>query len=192
MDINSKKIEQVLPIVFKYFNRVIVLMWRLGMGKLLNAWPAVFGRIMVIKHTGRSSGNSYYTPVNYTEKNGTICCTSAFDSYSDWYLHLIDNPQIDIWLPDGWYSAQAEIVEDAGERLPLLREVLASSGFAALTFGIYPKMMETTEYEKAVENFNLVRITRQSARTGADGPGSLAWIWPLALWLLLLKKRRRS
>ena len=193
MQINQEKFESYLPLFFKYLNRFMVTMWKLGMGKLINCWPSVIGRIMVISHHGRSSGKTYLTPVNYCERDEYIFCTSAFGGGSDWFLNVVANPQIEIWLPDGWYAGTAEIVDDADVRTEMLRQVLIESGFAAPFFAnIDPKTMGEEEFKEATSDYRLLRITRQSARTGADGPGSLAWLWPLIAVVLLFKRRRRK
>jgi len=188
---NIEKIEQYLPFILKYGNRAAVLMWKLGMGKLLNAWPAVLGKTMVVKHTDRLSGKELYTPVNYIEENSTIYCASFIDRYNDWMVDLVSNPQIEIWVPDGWFSAEAEIVEDSGERVSKLKAVLNASGFAAPIMGVYPKSMDGFEFEQVAESFRLARIQRQSARTGPEGPGSLSWVWPILLLVVLIKKKNR-
>lgn len=188
---NTEKIEQYFPLILKYGNRAAVLMWKLGMSKLLNAWPAVLGKMMVVKHTDRLTGKDLYTPVNYVEENGTIFCTSFIDRYNDWMIDLVGNPQIEIWLPDGWFSAEAEIVEEGIDRTSRLKAVLNASGFAAPLMGLYPKSMDDFEFGQVAEGFRLVKIKRQSARTGPEGPGSLAWIWPLLLFAVLIKKNRR-
>ena len=57
---------------FRILNKFMVRMWKMGMGRMINLWPAVGGRIMVIKHTGRNSGRTLYAPVNYAEVDGQI------------------------------------------------------------------------------------------------------------------------
>lgn len=49
-----------------------MLLWRLGLGKWVNGMPNLSGRILVITHTGRNSGNIYHTPVNYTPRSTGI------------------------------------------------------------------------------------------------------------------------
>lgn len=186
------RIETYLPIAFKYLNYLVVLMWRMGLGKLINIWPSVFGRIMVIKNYGRSSGSANLTPVNYFETNDEIYCISGFGSQSDWYLNIMSNPQVEIWLPDGWFIAKAEDIDQAQDRLSLVREVLKASGFAAPIFGINPRTMNNFELESVVEHYRLLKITRQAARTGSDGPGGLAWLWPFVIFFLLLRNKRQK
>ena len=191
MEINHDTLEKNLPKVFKYFNHVMVNLWRLGLGKLINIWPAVIGRIMVIKHNGRKSGTTYFTPVNYTEEDGVVYCTAGFGADSDWFLNLMANPQVEIWLPDGWYVGTAEVVKEPELRLPFLRLVFIASGFAARLFGVDPINMDDDEHNEVTGDYILLQINRQSPRTGADGPGGLAWLWPFILAFFLLGRRKR-
>jgi len=191
MQVDIQKIEPYLPRMLKYLNFFVVLLWKLGLGKLMNIWPSVTGRILVIRHFGRDSRTSYLTPLNYAEKEGAIYVVSKFGSQSDWYFNIMANPQVEVWLPDGWYMAQMEPVDDPTYRLALIREVLTSSGLAAPLLGIYPRTMSDVELEAATESYRLVKISKQAAHTGAEGPGSLAWIWPFVLAALWLKKKKR-
>ena len=191
MHIYFQRIEPYLPVLFKYLNFFVVLFWKLGLGKLINIWPSVGGRILVIRHSGRASGTTYLTPVNFMEKDDAIHVVSGFGAQSDWYQNILANPQVEIWLPDGWYVGRAEQADDSAERLELIREILIASGFAAPLFGINPKTMSDVELAAATDSYRLVRITRQAARTGSDGPGSLAWVWPFILAVVWLKKRKR-
>ena len=170
---------------FKYFNRFMLLMWRLGFGNWVNAWPKVGGRIMVITHTGRKSGARRQTPVNYAIVDGDIYCTAGFGSGSDWYRNLLSNSKVEVWLPEGWWSGIAEDVTNEKDRLTLLRQVLIASGFAARLAGINPLAITDAELDAETVEYRLIRIRRLTPRTGRDGPGDLAWIWPLATLILL-------
>ncbi len=193
MDWFGKDFEQYLPYFFKYFNRVMVLGWKLGLGKLVNCWPGGFGRIMVISHKGRDTGSDYQTPVNYYPDGEYIYCTAAFGSDSDWYMNVIANPQVEVWLPDGWYTGEAEILDKSPLREEMLRKVLIASAFAAPLFaGFDPKEISAEEFAKATTDYRLLRIKRQTPRTGANGPGSLAWLWPLFMILFLFRRCRRK
>lgn len=175
---------QRLRIIFKYVNRLILLYWRLGLGKWLNCSPAVLGRYMVIVHTGRKSGKRRYTPLNYTEVDGEIYCTAGFGRMSDWYRNIQTNPQIEIWLPDGWWSGYANDITDSPDKLRLLRSVLNDSGFAALVAGVHPTTISEQDLEALTIGYCLVHICRAEARTGPGGPGEWAWIWPVSAILL--------
>jgi deazaflavin-dependent oxidoreductase (nitroreductase family) len=179
------RLEEQLRQGFKYFNRFMLLMWRLGLGPLLNMGPSLAGRYMVITHTGRKSGKKRRTPVNYALVDDDVYCVAGFGSASDWYRNIIANPQVEVWLPDGWWAGIAEEVIHPEARLPLLREVLIGSGFAAYAAGVDPRQMTDEELDAVTKEYRLVRIRRVAARTGKDGPGDLAWAWPLLVMVLL-------
>jgi len=179
---------------FKLFNYFMMFMWRLGLGPYINAWPEVGGRIMVLNHYGRNTGKRLQTPLNYAEVNGEIYCTAGFGSTADWYKNVITNPQVEVWLPNGWWAGLAEEVLDPKLRLPILLQVLISSGAAAPIFGVPIKVMTDEQLAAETADYMLVRIRRTVARTGPGGPGDLAGVWPLATFLLLfalLTRRRR-
>jgi deazaflavin-dependent oxidoreductase (nitroreductase family) len=191
MDTNNRTSEKLRQ-GFKLFNRFMLLQWRLGLGGWLNIWPEGFGRILVITHTGRKTGMRRRTPVNYALVEGDIYCTAGFGQGSDWYRNILKNPQVEVWLPEGWWSGTAEDVSDSPERLLLLRQVLIASGFAARLAGINPHKISDSGLDQATQEYRLVRIRRAAACTGPGGPGELAWIWPLATWILLPLALRRK
>lgn len=179
---------------FKYFNRFMLLLWRLGLGPWINAWPEVGGRIMVVRHIGRKTGLKRYTPVNYTIAEGEIYCTASFGRISDWYHNITAHPEIEVWLPDGWWAGVAEDISDSEMRTPLLRQVLIDCGFAARAAGIDPISMTNAELGTVTADYRLIRIRRTEPRTGPGGPGDLAWVWPVATLILLplaLLRRKR-
>jgi deazaflavin-dependent oxidoreductase (nitroreductase family) len=186
--------EQNLRQAFKYINRFMLFMWRLGLGPWVNFWPPVVGRIMVITHTGRKSGLRRRSPVNYTLIDNEIYCTAAYGSAADWYRNILHNPQIEVWLPDGWWAGEAEDISDTQDRLAILRQILFASGFAGRLAGIDPVNISDEELDAITTKYRLIHIKRRAACTGPGGPGDLAWVWPLATMILLplaLRRRRR-
>ena len=144
--------------VFHTLNRFMVFMWKLGMGRLINIWPAGIGRIMIIKHRGRKSGKEYLTPVNYALVAGEIYCTAGFGSISDWYRNMLANPIIELWLPEGKRKARAEDISEAPNRLFLLRQVIIASGFAGPLFGINPKKLNDEQLDVLSKEYRLVHF----------------------------------
>jgi deazaflavin-dependent oxidoreductase (nitroreductase family) len=179
-------IAQRLRRIFKTMNRFMILLWRLGLGRAINAWPEVGGRVMVLCHTGRKSGLQRRTPVNYAIIDGDIYCTVGFGPATDWYRNVKAEPSVEVWLPDGWWAGTAEDVTGGVGHLAQLRQVLIASGFAAVAAGVDPHSLTDAELERATGDYRLVRIRRQAARTGPGGPGELAWVWPLATMLVVL------
>jgi deazaflavin-dependent oxidoreductase (nitroreductase family) len=173
----------------------MLLLWRLSLGGWLNSWPAVGGRIMVLTTIGRTSGRLRRTPLNYAIVDDEVYCTAGFGSISDWYRNIRANPEVEVWLPDGWWVGLAQEVTDPVARLPLLREVLIGSGIVAPLVGVDPHTLTDDALAAATASYHLLRIDRTEARTGAGGPGDLAWMWPMstvAALLLLARSRRQS
>lgn len=188
------QMEKKLKRGFKKFNRFMLLIWRLDLGKWLNAWPSVGGRIMVITHTGRKSGRRRKTPVNYTIVNGEIYCLAGFGANADWYQNIIANPQVEVWLPESWWAGLAEESLDSENRMLLMREVIKASGVVGPLMGVDINRMTDEELDRVTRNYRLIRIRRTIARTGPGGPGDLSWVWPLStcilLFMLILRRRR--
>lgn len=176
--------ETRLRQAFKVFNRFMLLMWRLGLGRWFEVWPAVSGRVMVLVHTGRKTGLRRTTPVNYAEVDGELYCTAGFGAVSDWYRNILAHPEIEVWLPDGWWRALATDISADPQRLFLMRQVLIGSGFAAYAAGLNPQALSDAGLEAATSNYRLLRIQRLSPMSGPGGPGDLAWVWPLVALLL--------
>ena len=89
----------------------------------------------------------------------------------------------------------AEDVSDDPRRPALLRAVLKGAGFASFAAGINPYSISDAELARTTRIYRLVRLRLGPARTGAGGPGDLAWVWPLATCVLLplaLHRRRRA
>ena len=170
--------------LFRVLNRLMVILFRLGLGAWGNA-SKYGGYIMVIKNTGRKSGLSRLTPVNYAMVNGDVYCTAGFGEASDWYRNIMTNPQVEIWLPNGRWAGVAEDVTGLSGRASIFRQVIIASGFAGLLFGVNQQKMSNRELDELLAHYRLIRIRRTGALTGPGGPGDLAWVWPLTTLVLL-------
>ena len=188
MTFSSPQAEERWRQGFRYLNRFMVLMYRLGLARWLQPWPRVTGRILVLVHQGRKSGLVRRTPLNYAVVDGELYVTAGFGAVSDWYRNIRANPKVEVWLPDGWWTTVAEEIGDGPDRLRLLRAVLVGSGFAAPVFGVGPRLPDD-RLEELTGEYRVLRLHRTGTRTGAGGPGNLAWVWPLATALLLWRRR---
>lgn len=190
----TPQLEAALRQGFKRFNPFMLLLWRLGLGPVVNLWPAVGGRIMVIAHRGRKTGRPRRVPVNYALVDGELFCLAGFGALSDWYRNLMADPRVEVWLPDGWWAGVAEDIPASERRLPLLRQVLIGSGVVTYLAGIDPVKLSDESLEALTASYRLLHIRRTEARTGPGGPGELVWVWPAATRLLLpfaLRGRKR-
>lgn len=191
----DQRTEEVLRRGSKYLNRFVVLLWRLGLGGWMNSWPQVGGRIMILTHSGRKSGCRYRTPLGYAFVDGDVYCTAEFGERTAWYRNIKHDPEVEFWLPVGWWTGVAEEVTDDTSRIRLLGEVLRNGGIAGRTLRFDPEKMTDEELEEATDRYRLIRIHRREARTGPGGPGELVWTWQLAtlaLSLLIFLRRQRD
>jgi deazaflavin-dependent oxidoreductase (nitroreductase family) len=183
----------LLRSAFRWLNRFMVPMWRLGFGGLLNAWPSVGGQLLVLVHRGRKSGREYRTPLNYAEVEGNVYCLAGFGAATDWYRNALAASSVEIWMPAGWWEAEAVDASNDPNRVSLMRAVLIGSGFATYVAGIDPRRLSDEELHQRTAGYRLLRLERTAGRTGPGGPNDLAWVWPLTTtflaWLLI---RRRS
>ena len=170
-------------------------MWRLGMGPWFNIWPEGWGQIMVITNKGRKTGIKYRTPVNFAVIDGDVYCIAGFGKIADWYRNILADPEVELWLPDGWWMGMAEDVSETSNRPEIMRAVVTASGFAGPLFGVDPKKLDAQDLDRVTKPYKVVRIRRVGALTGPGGPGDYAWIWQVATMVLLpiaiFKKKRR-
>lgn len=180
---------------FKNINRVVILLWRLGLGKFINRLSRVTGTQLILVNTGRKSGKKYRTPLNYSEVGGDLYCLAGFGAEADWYQNVIADPQVEVWLPNGWWSAVAQPIHEEEVRAPLVRSVLVASGNAAPMMGIDPLQLDDTQINVATKDQILVRVRRTAPLTGEGGPNDLAGFWPAAtsvLFAMMLTRPYRS
>ncbi len=147
---------------FHGMNYFMVFLWKIGMGRLMNIWPSVGGRIMVIRHRGRKTGREYLTPVNYAIVEHEIYAAAGFGPITDWYRNIMDYPEIELWLPEGRRRARACDISDSPYRVKLLREVAIASGLAGPLMGVDQKKLTDEELEKAARDYRLVHFEMES------------------------------
>lgn len=187
----SSNSEIILRKGFRSFNKFMLLVFRLGLGSYGNGtrWG---GWIMVLSQRGRKTGLLRRTPLNYALVDGDVYCLAGFGAQADWYRNVLATPEVEVWLLEGRWAGIAEDVSDHPQRLELLRKVLVASGFASYAAGIDPLKLDDASLDALTGKYRLVRIRRKDALTGPGGPGDLAWVWPLATFILLPLALRKS
>lgn len=179
--------NEASSINFKQLNQIMVAAWRLGLGNMINGWPKVGGRIMVLTTVGRKTGLFRRTPVNYAWADDAVYCTAGFGKGADWYRNLKANPRVEVWLPDGAWAATAKAVPHTDDTLPIYRQILINGGSAAGAFlGFDPVTAADDVLREHATNSPLVRIHLDGGLGGPGVPGDLSWVWtPLAGLVLL-------
>ena len=192
--------ESQLRAAFRFLNRNMLLLWRLGLGWLM-ANPTS-GYIMVLATTGRKSGARRLVPLNFADGEDTVYCLAGFGRTTHWLLNLQADPECEVWLPDGRrLRGRGELVESEARRVDLVREILVRSGFAAKLAepGVDPS---TTSNDVIAElgsqpgrRYEVVEIKLGDTVTGPGGPSDLTWVWPVvgltavAGWLVRRHRR---
>lgn len=144
--------------VFRAVNHGMLRAWRVGDGRMLNLWPSVAGRIMVLGHVGRRSGLLRRTPLNYAVVDGDVWCVAGFGAASDWYRNVLAQPQVEVWLPGQRLTGVAAAADDDPRRARVVRAVLVASGFAARAAGLRPDRLDDAALARAARDYRLVRI----------------------------------
>ena len=160
MDVPKFTPQQMITLrrIFHVMNHFMVFLWKIGLGRAINIWPAGFGRILVIRHRGRKSGKEYLTPLNYAIMDDHIYCTAGFGSVSDWYRNMLVYPRVELWLPEGKQTFCAADISDSPNRLYLLRQVIIASGFATPLFGINQKKLNDEQLDAVSKEYRLVHF----------------------------------
>ncbi len=155
-----------------------IFCWESGLGPLINGLPAVFGEQAVLYFPGRSGKYALHC----CEHNGTVLLAVTADDLKELSPYLLQSPGVEIWLKSGTYAGTARMLSEEEqtavmESLPLTR-FYGESGIGRIK-------------NPGSHDFRLIEVTRSAPCTGSSGPGSKAWIWPLACILLLFSKKKK-
>lgn len=192
--------ESQLRAAFRFLNRNMLLLWRLGLGWQM-ANP-VSGYIMVLATKGRRSGERRLVPLNFAENGDAIYCLAGFGKTTHWLLNLQADPECEVWLPDGRrLGGRAEVVAAEGRRVELVREVLIRSGFAAKLAepGVDPSTAPADVIAglgaRPGHRYEIVEIELGDDVVGPGGPGDLTWVWPVVglmglCWYMISRRPR--
>ncbi len=171
----SPAVMDRLRTLFRSMNRGMVVMWRMGLGRWSEAWPAVGGRMLVVEHRGRKSGTLYLTPLNFAHDGDSLRCMAAFGTGADWYRNVFAADRAVLWLPDGRWTVIASDVTDETDAGEWIRQVLIDSGFAARLFGLNARTMTNDEVDAATAAYRLVRF--DVIDRCDEGFEDLVWTW---------------
>ena len=173
-----------LRYVFWLLNKFFMVpIFRLGIGPFFG--NPIWGYMMVLKTTGRKSGKTRYSPVNYAILNGNIYCMAGWGQVADWYRNLLLSPQIEMILPGRALAGIAEEVNGSTERITALRKVLKAGGFAGFMLGFNPYTASDEKLAEKTKGVPLIRIKPCGIGSGASDPGGWLWI-PIVISMVLL------
>jgi len=171
--------------IFWFLNKFFMVpIFRLGLGPFMG--NPFSGYIMVIKNTGRKSGKTRYSPVNYCVYQGDLYCLAGFGKVSDWYKNILVNPNIEVIHPNGPLAGVAEVITGTADRTALLRKILKNAGFAGFFEGFNPFTISDDELERKLGDRPLIRIRLTGLGNGASDPAGWMWISMLILTIIVV------
>lgn len=87
-------------------SRLLKALYALGLG------PLVGRLILLLTTTGRKSGLSRVTPLQYEESDGAILVGSARGTKSDWFRNVVANPHVVVQVKSRRFRGLAEPISD--------------------------------------------------------------------------------
>ena len=154
-----------------------VFCWESGLAPVINGLPSVFGQQAVLYFPGRSGKYAFHC----CEHNGMILLAVPENDLKDLSQYLLQSPGVEIWLKSGTYAGTARLL--SAEEQSEIMETIALSRF----FGEAGAGFSKSE----PQDLRLLEVTRSAPCTGNSGPGSKAWIWPIACILLLFGRKKK-
>lgn len=177
---------------FRVLNRFYVLpALKAGLGPL-HANPLT-GSWMLLRTTGRRSGQPREVALGYALLDGNVYCSAGFGERTAWYRNLLADPRVELILPIGGIAGLAEPVSDPDERDRAWRALIRALGVLGPTF-VCGADAPRAELERSTANLPLVRIRPIGLAPGPADPGGRAWIVPTIValaWLAGRARRRR-
>ena len=151
--------------------------WKTGLGPVLNVRPDVLGQQAVFYFPGRSGKISCAC----YEHNGAILLALTEKEVESIRDILVQNPGVELWLRNGWFTGTVRLLS-ADEQQEIEGNISDEQFFG---------FMLRSLVKPTLKDHCLLEATRSAPCTGTNGPGSKAWVWPLATLLLLFTKRRK-
>ena len=160
-----------------FLQKAKLFAWETGLGPVLNIRPDVLGQQAVFYFPGRSGKLSCAC----YERNGSILLALTEKELESIRDILVQNPGVELWLRNGWFTGTVrQLTADEQKEI---EETVTDEQF----FGF----MLRSVIKPTLKDHYLLEVTRSAPCTGNNGPGSKAWVWPLATLLLLFTKRRK-
>ncbi len=186
---------QLLPypenyLVKKLF-RMPILLYRLGLGKLLGSY------ILILSTTGRKTKKTRHTPIEYFIHEGQYYILSGFGDQPDWYKNIMANPLVTI--QNGYEricgEARAPKTEEEWDAVYLY---LTHSPVGRVLRADFLEDVESSDIMTEIKKLPVLTIDPTDKPCPPALEADLVWAWPLIflgmavditiLWLWSRKK----
>ena len=157
--------------------KVRLFCWETGLGPAINAVPAVSGEQAVLYFPGRSGKFS----LSCCEFDGRVLMALTEEELQKISGVLLQSPAVEVWMKDGWYAGTARLLTP--EEQAVLTAKITDEQFFGKAGNMLGRSLQ--------KDCRLIEVTRSAPCTGRSGPGSKAWVWPLAACLLLFSRKKK-
>ena len=171
----------------KLMFKLPINLWRLGLG------PLTGKLFLVVTTTGRKTGLSRRTMVEYYKMDGKKYAPCAFGGRANWYQNILADPHVTVQSADGTERMKAVRVTDDEELLAIID---AEMHFNPVLMKWYLNSLEIDpeDSDEILANKDRIIFMRFDPVEAVTPPGlevDLAWIWPVLLILTILGRGRR-
>jgi deazaflavin-dependent oxidoreductase (nitroreductase family) len=83
---------------------------KLGLGRVIG--NPITGHLMLLRTTGRRTGRMREAPLGYVNRDGAIWCVAGYGLRTPWYRNVIDEPRVEVVLPNRRLPGLAAPVDD--------------------------------------------------------------------------------
>lgn len=156
--------------------KIKIFAWESGLEPVINALPAAFGQQAVLYFPGRSEKLMFPC----YEHEGKILLAVSQNELDGIRDQLLQSPGVEIWLKSGWFAGTVRLLS-AEEKADVL---------AVISDGSFYGNLNNEIRRQSLKDHSLLEVTRNAPCTGKNGPGSKAWVWPLAAVFLLFSKKK--
>lgn len=161
--------------------RAPVWLWRLGLG------PLIGDLFLILTTTGRKSGQSRRSALEYHYLRGTLYVVSVFGERAAWYKNILADPRVTVQTSHATQSMRAAHVIDDDELLevyelfkrrdpPVTNWYLRSLGVGDEADDILAKK----------DRIHVLRFDPIHEPTAPPLEADLVWMWPVALITMLI------
>lgn len=168
-----------------------VVLYRLGLGKLLGDY------ILILSTTGRKTGKTHRTPVEYFYHEDQYYIISGFGDQPDWYQNISANPQVTIQTGYEKICATARPPQSDHE-WEAVKLYLTYSPAGKLLKANYREELQGKNTLEKVKGWPALTFDPTDQPCPPPMEADLVWAWPIILlgaalditllWLLGRKK----
>ena len=160
--------------IIKKLYRFPILLYRLGLGKLISPY------ILILSTTGRRSGKTHRTPVEYFKLDNRIYIISGFNTKPDWYRNMLADPHVTINLGTQVLPRIARKPETDEEWAGVVA-YLKASPISLLSDPALVNNLDDPQVKEAIKTWPVLTFDTTEETCPPPLESDLLWTWPLIL-----------